>query len=430
MDKIKFLKLIFIALCLVTLVACANQNLQPVIEIVRVYVTATPGPTSPPSHTPLPTETPTQTLTPTPTFTPTPTALPIEVVGDPRATQYHAPTPGPGARCGLVDMLDFPLDPPDGLNAFGGRDFGVYRSRYRKYHTGEDWGLGNRSNFGAPVYSVGHGMVTYAAPEGWGADKGVVIIRHTFPEGDSVLSFYGHLDPPSVALRPGDCVTRGEQIGQIGRPRTPPHLHFEIRSHLPVSPGPGYWSADPETAGWINPSLFIWEYRIASSPGVQWTQSIRDRQIQDLGSLSNNSYALVDGQDIVGLANDDGHTLWSHAIPDPFGTVELDENRRIVYVLRRSGILEAFQIPDLLGENDPDPTEAALQPIWVKNLSARGPSTMLPLPGGGVIVSIRNNLVAISTHGERLWSEESFGRLFDWSNMGDQLALSTLSGGG
>jgi murein DD-endopeptidase MepM/ murein hydrolase activator NlpD len=100
-----------------------------------------------------------------------------------------------------VDVLDFPLDPPNGADASGGSDFGVFRSRYGKFHSGEDWwGVRGRQSFGEPVYAIGHGLVTYAEPEGWNRDKGVIIVRHIFDDGREVLSFYGHLDPPSVLL--------------------------------------------------------------------------------------------------------------------------------------------------------------------------------------------------------------------------------------
>ena len=72
----------------------------------------------------------------------------------------------------MVDVLDFPLNPPDAINTSGGGDFGVYRERYQGNHTGEDWGLQDRQNFGATVYAIGHGMVTYAQPRGWGRDGG------------------------------------------------------------------------------------------------------------------------------------------------------------------------------------------------------------------------------------------------------------------
>ena len=70
--------------------------------------------------------------------------------------------------------------------------------------------------------------MTYAQPNGWGADKGAVIVQHTFRDGRRILSFYGHLDPPSVELRTGQCTERGDLVGAIGDPRSPPHLHFEI----------------------------------------------------------------------------------------------------------------------------------------------------------------------------------------------------------
>ncbi|HZY45078.1 MAG TPA: M23 family metallopeptidase, partial [Anaerolineae bacterium] len=66
----------------------------------------------------------------------------------------------------------------------------------------------------------------------------VVIVRHVFNDGRTILSFYGHLDPPSVVLNVGDCVERGQQVGEIGKPRGRPHLHFEIRHHLPARPVP------------------------------------------------------------------------------------------------------------------------------------------------------------------------------------------------
>ena len=149
------------------------------------------------------TPTPTPTPTSTPTATPTPTAIPVVVSDDLREARLSAPVPQGGALCGVVDLLDFPMDPPHGLRVvFGGRDFGVYRSNYGGRHTGEDWWNGSAS-FGTPVHSIGHGTVTFAEPWGWGADKGVVIVRHVFSDGRAILSFYGHLDPPQRRVERG-----------------------------------------------------------------------------------------------------------------------------------------------------------------------------------------------------------------------------------
>ena len=91
----------------------------------------------------------------------------------------------------------------------------------------------------APVHAVAHGRVIYANPFGWGqVDRGVIIVRHTFPDGETKLSFYGHVQPETVTLRPGDCVVRGQEIAKVDKPRGRPHLHFEVRDHLPDRPGP------------------------------------------------------------------------------------------------------------------------------------------------------------------------------------------------
>jgi len=244
-------QLLVVILALVFVVSCRSEKIsrpenEPAVRdtartvetATRIRSTPTPTPTATVTHTPTPTPAPTSTPTPTPT----PLARPISTSGDPRAVSLHTTASADGPLCGLVDVFDFPLNPPEGDGvARGGGDFGIYRGRYEKYHAGEDWWMSPwRSSFGSPVYSIGHGRVTYAAPNGWGRDQGIVIVRHSFADGRQVLSFYGHLDPDSVILINGDCVTRGERVGAIGRPTTGPHLHFEIRTHMPDEPGTGY----------------------------------------------------------------------------------------------------------------------------------------------------------------------------------------------
>src|SRR3990172_10552375 len=137
------------------------------------------------------------------------------------------------------------------------------------------------------------------------------MVRHIFPYGSTILSFYGHLDPDSVELRPGDCVARGDQVGAIGKPRGSPHLHFEVRNHTPDDPGPGYWPVDPRLAGWQPPSEYIWTYRIATAPGVQWT---RPFTATGIGLLSDGALAALDGQRLIGVDLNDGSLRWSHPV--------------------------------------------------------------------------------------------------------------------
>ena len=249
------------------------------------------------AHTP--TAQPTATLAPT--ATPTPTALPVLISGNPRSAALTSAEPQSGAPCGVVDLLDYPLSPPNAEDIIRGHDFGEYRSYYGGYHTGEDWwGPGGRS-FGLRVYSTGHGTVTYAAPRGWGAHGGTVVVQHVLSDGTSILSFYGHLDPSSVVLATGDCVARGEPVGRIGGPSSPPHLHFEIRRHTPSGRDQD-WQG-PQLGGWEPPSQTIWDHRIANSPGVVWTRpSAAWRGTKVLGMLDDDTLIVFEDGRLLGIS--------------------------------------------------------------------------------------------------------------------------------
>jgi murein DD-endopeptidase MepM/ murein hydrolase activator NlpD len=314
--------------------ACSIIDPTPIVEVVTVEITATPSPT------------PTATSTPTPTPTPTPTAFPITITGDHRATRISTPLPQFGAQCGIVDILDFPLKPPDAIGTRGGSDFGVFRSRYNGYHTGEDWGISGGSNFGESVFSIGHGLVTHAHPDGWGEDKGTVIIKHTFSDGSIIYSFYGHLDPPSVTMNAGQCVTRGEKIGEIGRPRTPPHLHFEIRAVFPDQPARGYLPYDPSIAGWKPPSNYILEQRITTSPGVVWMRQSSDVVVEEVGFVDESIFLVKEDDQLVAIDLTDGNTLWSQPLARSFVDGSIDRDRSILYTVNRTGDLKAFSLED------------------------------------------------------------------------------------
>ena len=102
---------------------------------------------------------------------------------------------GAGARaqtiCPQVDRVTPPVDPA----AFAlVQDYGVRSPRHEgRYHTGEDWALHEASSLGQPVRAVANGTVTYAYPQGWGRDGGVVILEHALPNDTTVYSVYGHL---------------------------------------------------------------------------------------------------------------------------------------------------------------------------------------------------------------------------------------------
>jgi murein DD-endopeptidase MepM/ murein hydrolase activator NlpD len=85
--------------------------------------------------------------------------------------------------------------------------------------------------WGTPVHAAGDGDVMgMTLGAGYGRQ---VVIDH----GHDLLTLYGHLS--SIAVLPGQHVTRGQVIGYVGQTgrATGPHLHYEVRIHnVPVNP--------------------------------------------------------------------------------------------------------------------------------------------------------------------------------------------------
>ncbi|NUM47849.1 MAG: peptidoglycan DD-metalloendopeptidase family protein [Anaerolineales bacterium] len=409
------------------LAACARGETPPLAsptprgDRTPAEATATPRPTV------TPTLTPSRTPTPTPTFTPTPTATaqPIAISGDPLAVLVAEPISQPGAVCGFVDYFDFPIDPPDAERGRGGGDYGVYRQRYQSNHAGEDWGYQSGDNLGQPVYVIGHGVVTYSQPYGWGLDQGTVIVRHTFRDGGTVYSFYGHLDPPSVTLRPGDCLVRGDTVGNIGDPTGRPHLHFEIRLHNPDTPGPGYWSVDPTLAGWLPPSQTIWENRIEGQAGTVWTRVPVEGTSTWVGQAGATG-VVMEASELRALNLTDGRVIWRHKLETNFPTVLLSAEAGVVYLADPLGHVEALTLPTPEMMAEWNNTLVVLDPAWAQDLGVNGSPTLMPLPGGGVVMAVlRQTTVAFSPAGEVLWGAEGFPGIADWKVDGTRVVFST-----
>lgn len=389
---------------------------------VKAQLAATAAATPTLALTPTPPTPPSTTATPTFTPTPTATAVPLTVLENTQLPFTDAPLPQAGAPCGVVDTFDFPLNPPDAEGYSGGSDFGVYRSRYEKYHAGEDWWYGSRgSSFGKPVYSIGHGLVTYAEPEGWNRDKGVIIIQHTFVDGSQVLSFYGHLDPPSFLIETGTCVTRGQHIADIGRPRGSPHLHFEIRTQSPYTTLTGYWPEDPRVMGWLPPSQTIWTQRMNASPFVTWNRPYQESGTKGVGLLGDETFVMVEAAQLVGLNMSSGAVQWRYDTAENVYSALMDRRSPVVYLADRAGHLQAISLRLSAGQ----PTFA---PLWQAELDVFGTLTLLPLPDGGVVAAARQQLFAFDTEGTPLWTTSNGGTVSDWAMTETALFITTTDG--
>lgn len=161
----------------------------------------------------------------------------------------------------LADGFDYPVGKPNGE--------GYYRSRGLRLktprHMGEDWnGVGGgNSDLNDPVYTIGNGLVTYAADARgrWGK---VVIVRHALREPSSgkvycCQSLYAHLNRIDVQL--GQLVKRGDQVGTIGTNRGmfPAHLHAELHYNVLANCGHQGIPKTPQNYGDL--SNFIKKYR-------------------------------------------------------------------------------------------------------------------------------------------------------------------------
>jgi murein DD-endopeptidase MepM/ murein hydrolase activator NlpD len=247
--------------------------------------------------------------------------------------------------CGVVDAIDPPLDTSTFSIVYR---YGVPSSRFDgRYHAGEDWFGSRTATYGSAVRAAAKGRVTYAAPLGWGRDKGVVIIEHLMPDGTWWYSLYGHMeelngyDFPTVYT----CVDKGAIIGAIGRPRPAPHLHFEIRSFGSDSPGPGYWATDPDFSGWRNPSKFIQNWQAWLNPAHAWHGDIADDSGPHYPAIirQDNATIVYDDRRLKAL-NPAGQILWRYIIPEQMNIVGVLPYQGDILVADYSGIMQRWSI--------------------------------------------------------------------------------------
>jgi murein DD-endopeptidase MepM/ murein hydrolase activator NlpD len=120
-----------------------------------------------------------------------------------------------------VRQVEAPTDAIKGSGTFSWPTSGNITQQFWGGHRAIDIG----SWVGAPVKSADSGYVVLAGG-GWNGGYGNhVIIDH----GNGFATLYAHLN--SIFVKPGESVSRGQQIGTVGNTgnSTGPHLHFEIR---------------------------------------------------------------------------------------------------------------------------------------------------------------------------------------------------------
>ncbi|MEQ1507350.1 MAG: peptidoglycan DD-metalloendopeptidase family protein [Myxococcota bacterium] len=134
-------------------------------------------------------------------------------------------------------------------------------------HRGSDFGGGGFAGMdeGRTVVAAADGVVsatndgefdrcTTADCPGGGGFGNYVMIAHA----DGKSTIYGHLKQWSVSVAPGDAVTCGQTLGEMGSSgfSTGPHVHFEVRntSNVAEDPFDGPCSAPP--AYWVDQGVY------------------------------------------------------------------------------------------------------------------------------------------------------------------------------
>ncbi|OAK53800.1 peptidoglycan DD-metalloendopeptidase family protein [Rhodococcoides kyotonense] len=122
-----------------------------------------------------------------------------------------------------------------------------FGQRWGTMHNGMDLA----APVGTPIYAYADGTVTQAGPAtGFGM---WIVLEHNIG-GQIVSTVYGHMFPDGVLVTPGQHVTTGQHIANVGNngQSTGAHLHFEYHT--------GTWTSDNA----IDPKPF---YDAAADPG-------------------------------------------------------------------------------------------------------------------------------------------------------------------
>src|ERR1700682_5804017 len=182
---------------------------------------------------------------------------PVQPASEPTVNVRLVNEPTKTASTRLADGFDFPVGKPEAEGYYKARGFRT------NGHMGEDWdGIGGGDTaLGAPIYSIGDGIVVFARDVhlGWG---NVVIIRHAYREKGAVKyvdSLYGHLKTRLVGR--GQRVARGQQIATMGTAhgQYDAHLHLEIRKNITIGMSRDAFAHD--FSNYYDPSQFILSHR-------------------------------------------------------------------------------------------------------------------------------------------------------------------------
>lgn len=170
-------------------------------------------------------------------------------INAPRVTVPGAPGAG-GRSDAPAGTLGAPLDPKYMVTASGFGNRVAPTAGATSWHDGVDFS--GADIHGKPIYAPADGVVDQAGPSsGYG---NWVILNHNI-NGQKVSTLYGHIDNGHVRVKPGQRVTAGQHIADVGNSgfSTGPHLHFGVY--------PGGWKPQ---AG-VDPMPWLSKFKAAAA---------------------------------------------------------------------------------------------------------------------------------------------------------------------
>jgi hypothetical protein len=162
-----------------------------------------------------------------------------------------------------------------------------------------------------------------------------------------------------------------------------------------------------------------------TSPGVDWLWSSENGFIQKLGFWVGDTVVAITPIEILGFDFEDGDLLWKLPISDRSTDAQFDRQLRLIYSLNHTRELVTYEMGDLDREDQFSDPDLSIEPIWEVPLGSSRTPTLLPLPSGGIAVSVGDLLLGVSSSGEVLWWHNPFARPMDWALIDGQLLLTT-----
>jgi outer membrane protein assembly factor BamB len=157
---------------------------------------------------------------------------------------------------------------------------------------------------------------------------------------------------------------------------------------------------------------------------VLWTQPASAEVVRTAETAQEKQIILLDSEHIKAIDMISGEEVWHRPVGEDIERLMFDSERGQIYSANQKGEVLAYALPDSEGGI----TVTGDLPLWAVDFDVVGIPTLMPLPGGGLVLSAWDHLVALSAGGEFLWEVELETRPYDWLLHGETLFV-TANGG-